>query len=70
MSRKYVYRPKIDKGIPYGKLFAEEGHYVETLKAIKRAGYYQFDVDEMIVNQEVVSTFASDQLSHMEALRP
>ena len=52
INRKYVYRPKIDKGVPYGKLFAEDGHFGEILKAIKVAGYYRFDVDEMIVNQE------------------
>jgi hypothetical protein len=52
ISRKYIYRPKIDKGIPYRKLFVEEEHFVELLQDIKRARYYQFDVDEMKANEE------------------
>jgi asparagine synthetase B (glutamine-hydrolysing) len=52
ISRRYVYRPKISKGIPYGKLFTQERQWVDVLNTIKEAAYYGFDVDELINSQE------------------
>jgi len=52
IARRYVHRPKIDKGIPYRRLFTEEMACVEMLHAIRKARYYAFDVDEMLASQD------------------
>ncbi len=52
IPRAYVYRPKISKRIPYGRLFTQEAPWVDLLNAIRRARYYGFDVDEMIADAE------------------
>jgi Asparagine synthase/Glutamine amidotransferase domain len=52
IPRHFVYRPKIGKGIPFGALFTEEEAWIEILDVIRKAHYYDFDVDEMIADQE------------------
>jgi hypothetical protein len=54
VKRKFVYRPKIDKGVPYRRVFAEDEQLGELLKTIAKAGYYQFDLAEMIAGREYV----------------
>jgi asparagine synthetase B (glutamine-hydrolysing) len=52
LPRSYVYRPKIGKGIPYRMLFTQETQWVDLLSVIRKAGYYRFDIDDMIASQE------------------
>jgi hypothetical protein len=52
IPRRYVYRPKIGKGIPYKTLFTQHPQWVELLNVIRKASYFGFDIDEMITDEE------------------
>jgi asparagine synthetase B (glutamine-hydrolysing) len=52
LTRSYVHRPKISKGVPYRRLFTQEEQWVDRLNAIRRSGFYGFDIDDMIGSED------------------